>query len=139
MCKFILYKKYKTDDINLWSNWDSLFRNIQGDSKCISSSDDCRSLVFLDEFIAGISYGHNKYYVYLSSGYVKYQEKAGQGNISELVKMIENCNEKKKAWIVHTEKLISFHEEENSEIFEAEEEAFWMYIRGLVTCGYKIQ
>lgn len=53
--------------------------------------------------------------------------------------MIENCNEKKKAWIVHTEKLISFHEEENSEIFEAEEEAFWMYIRGLVTCGYKIQ
>lgn len=47
--------------------------------------------------------------------------------------------EKRKAWIIHSEKLISFHEQEDAEIFEAEEDTFWMYISGLVSCGYKIK
>ena len=44
-----------------------------------------------------------------------------------------------RAWIMHSNKVISFHEVETSEMFEAEKDMFWMYLQGLVACGYKIQ
>lgn len=45
----------------------------------------------------------------------------------------------KQAWIILTEKIISFHLVENAELFEAAEREFWRYVVSLVNVGYRIQ
>lgn len=45
----------------------------------------------------------------------------------------------KKVWIRHADKLVSFHEVDNTELYEAEEREFWAYIVSLTNQGYKMQ
>lgn len=45
----------------------------------------------------------------------------------------------KRAWISHENQIISFHEMDSDEIYEAEEDIFWNHIIMLVTNGYRVQ
>jgi len=45
----------------------------------------------------------------------------------------------KQAWIIHNEKIISFHEVPGAIFYEAEEKIFWEYLFQLVDNGYRIQ
>jgi len=46
---------------------------------------------------------------------------------------------KKQAWILHTKKIVSFHEVPGAEFYEADDADFWKYIFHLVEEEYKIQ
>ena len=45
----------------------------------------------------------------------------------------------KKAWLIRETKVISFHEVEGSDLYEAEEDEFWTHILYLMNQGYRIQ
>lgn len=45
----------------------------------------------------------------------------------------------KKAWLIRETKVVSFHEVEGSELYEAEEDEFWKYIISLMNQEYRMQ
>lgn len=45
----------------------------------------------------------------------------------------------KKAWLIRETKVVSFHEVEGSDLYEAEEDEFWTHILYLINQGYRIQ
>lgn len=45
----------------------------------------------------------------------------------------------KRAWILDDIALVSFHEIDGANLFEAEEDAFWGYILELIKQGYRVQ
>lgn len=45
----------------------------------------------------------------------------------------------KKAWIIEETAVVSFHEVDDSDLYEAEEDEFWTHILNLINQGYRIQ